>query len=136
MNLTLTRISYRSDGIFSTLADSNNNQIAIALEHAYQQQDGLYKPKLDKGVYTCVKGQHQLSSMKYQFETFEITNVVGHTNILFHQGNFNNDSEGCVLLGKSMAAYPGGEMITFSDKTFESFMQLQAKVSEFQLTVA
>lgn len=142
MNLTLTRTEYRSDGIFSELRDEDGNTIARTLEHAYLMggtgpgEGYTYIPKIPPGTYTCVRGPHRLHGMTADFETFEITGVVGHENLLFHWGNFNKDSEGCVLVGKSEAVGGGAHMVTASRDTFAAFMQLQDGLDSFQLTVA
>jgi hypothetical protein len=69
------------------------------------------------------------------FITFEITGVPGHTGILFHMGNYNQDSDGCVLLGESTVPDPDPTMITSSVLTFNQFMGSQTGVDTFQLTV-
>jgi hypothetical protein len=74
--------------------------------------------------------------MAQPFTTFEITGVPGHSNILFHIGNYNKDSEGCVLLGRGITeAQSGDQMITMSNTTFKYFMDNQAGVDTFILTV-
>lgn len=124
--MTLQRLEYKSDGIFGRLLDDAGGQIAVTLEHSY---DSL--PKIPKGVYTCIRGQHKLHGMTDTFETFEITGVAGHTNLLFHWGNYNSDSEGCVLLGQSRV----GDMVATSKVTFAKFMQQMDGINQFQLTV-
>lgn len=74
--------------------------------------------------------------MQQPFTTFEVMNVPGHTNILFHSGNFNSDSEGCILLGSGVKVLKNGEwMLVNSKSMFEDFMKTQDSVNEFQLTV-
>lgn len=74
--------------------------------------------------------------MTKDFQTFEIMDVPGHDNILFHWGNYNKDSEGCVLLGKAEVSQANGQhMITSSKETFDIFMKYLAGVNEFTLTV-
>lgn len=140
MNLTLTRTEKRDDGIFGILSDEAGLQVAVTLEHAYDAKlgNGSYAPKLPAGTYKCVRGPHRLHGMTADFETFEITKVPGHTGMLFHWGNYNRDSNGCVLLGRRRA--PVGvnnttDMITSSRNTFQKFMDLQRNVNEFTLTV-
>jgi hypothetical protein len=130
MNLTLTRQRYESWGIISELTDENDTQIAVTLEHAYPEDSG-FVPKIPVGTYSCQRGMHQLEGMTAPFETFEITGVTGHTNILFHVGNFNKDSEGCVLLGSAL----GAEMVSGSKTAFLNFMNIQENVDEFILEV-
>jgi hypothetical protein len=138
MNITLKRNEYIKDGIFGELLDENNYSFCVTLEHAYQQDDATYAPKLSPGTYDCVRGLHQLEHMTTPFETFEITNVPGHTNILFHVGNYNNDSEGCVLLGTKTGVSvinPPVQMILNSKVAFNNFVTLQQSINNFTLTV-
>jgi hypothetical protein len=136
MDLVLRRKQFRADGIFGELADANGKTIAFTLEHAYDDGNGSFVPKVQPGVYLCERGEHQLEHMAAPFSTFEITGVEGHTNILFHWGNFNRDSSGCVLLGTSMAAQSDGtQMITASRAAFEKFMNLQSDIPLFYLLV-
>lgn len=136
MNLRLVRNQFRPDGIFGEIIGNAGKILYFTLEHSYLQDDkSTYKPKLPNGVYTCKKGQHQLHSMNHPFTAFEIMNVPGHTNILIHVGNFNRDSEGCVLLGAAIAHSSYGQMITNSKVMFAEFMDMQNQVDSFQLTV-
>src|SRR6266481_1747921 len=111
--MKLIRTDKNYNGVFGILQDSDGNNLAVTLEHSY---DGI--PKIPNGTFTCVRGSHRLHGMTNDFITFEITGVPDHINILFHWGNYNKDSEGCVLLGKARV----GDTITMSRLTFESFM--------------
>lgn len=133
MNIILRRREYLQDGIFGDLLDENYAHVCVTLEHAYGPGP-IYTPKLPNGVYTCARGTHKLHN-GIPFETFEVMNVPGHDNILLHAGNYNKDSEGCVLLGQTEIQSSGHEMITNSKVTFEKFMQLQSGVASFLLTV-
>lgn len=127
----LKRKEYRDDGIFSELYNENDQLIAHTLEHSYNYN----KPKLYAGTFKCVRGMHQLHGMDHPFETFEITGVNGHTGILFHAGNWNADSDGCVLLGENVTLSPQGQMVTASRLTFGSFMSRLKGINEFELAV-
>lgn len=133
MDLVLQRLQLKPTGIFGSLV-SSDNVIAVTLEHAYLVSES-WQPKLPVGVYTCRRGLHQLDGMKSPFETFEVTDVPGHSGILFHVGNFNRDSHGCVLLGLAMIDDGRGEMISESKIAFQKFMQLQGREDSFRLTV-
>lgn len=126
MNLTLKRREYRDDGIFSDLFDERGIQVATTLEHSYARL-----PKIPPGAYTCVRSLHKLHGMTEPFETFEIQGVAGHQGLLFHWGNYNRDSEGCVLVGQAEV----GAMITESRKAFAAFLLMQAGLPSFTLTV-
>jgi Family of unknown function (DUF5675) len=124
----------RDDGIFSTLF-FNDEKFAVTLEHAFEDADGAYFPKLLRGAtYKCVRGPHQLEHGP-RFEAFEITGVPGHSGILFHVGNFNKDSDGCVLLGASLHTESSAWWIDDSLDTFKRFMAAVADVDEFDIIV-
>jgi hypothetical protein len=138
MKLTLKRNQYRSDGIYGELLDDRGSHLWVTLEHAYQVSDTprLFQPKVLGGSYDCVRGEHRLASMENPFITFEITGVEGHTDILFHMGNYNEDSHGCVLLGRQIGnRMNGGKMITDSKRSFEAFMTMLDGLDSFTLEV-
>ncbi len=137
MNLTLRRQFCRADGVFSTLDDETGKRLGWGLEHAYPTGAEQFGPKITPGKYACVRGLHRLADMKEPFQTFEIMGVAGHSNLLFHCGNFNKDSEGCILLGKAaqLGGAAGSDMVLHSKEAFADFMELQAEVAAFQLTV-
>jgi len=131
MDCTLSRKSFNSWGIISILTDVNMKQLAITLEHAYDDSNGNFTPKIPNGTYTCHLGTHQLGHGGPQ-ELFQVMDVPGHENILLHKGNKNNDSEGCILLGTILDA--SGFQILSSTEAFDAFMALQAG-QDFSLTV-
>lgn len=137
MNFTLTRTDFLSTGIFGQLVSDDNSLSFFSLERPYpvnhDSQVGavVWEPKVPAGVYPCLRGQHKLEGMTHSFETFEVTNVPGHTNILFHRGNFSSDSSGCILIGLGRDQ----TMITHSRDAFQLFMSIQDGINEFQLTV-
>lgn len=138
MNLILRRNKFQEDGIFGELLDDKFNFLCVTLEHAYPQEDGTFEPKLPPGEYTCVRGKnHRLESAKETFETFEVMDVPGHTGILFHIGNYNKNSAGCILLGtgEGWQQDQKKKMIVNSKVAFGKFMNYVEKVDVFTLTV-
>ena len=136
MNILHNR-EFRADGIFGDFTFAGDDHpFMVTLQHAYQQTDtGAWMPKVQPGTYTCVRGIHALHN-GIPFETFEITGVAGHSGILFHPGNFNADSEGCVLCGQTQLTQANGEdMITGSVVEFHAFMARLAGVDSFMLQV-
>jgi hypothetical protein len=135
MNLKLNRTQCSLYGIFGVLYDENMNSIAVTLEHAYVVGNA-FVPKLAAGTYTCKRGMHELKN-GIQFQTFEIMNVPDFqgnpvTGILFHVGNYNADSEGCILMGTTKLA----GCIVDSGVAFTRFINMQKDVDEFTLTVS
>jgi uncharacterized protein DUF5675 len=135
MNLTLKREVYGANGIFGSLFSIDNSILLFTLEHAYDD-GGEFVPKIPIGTYECVRGIHQLEPTSINpkpqpFSTFEITGVVGHTNLLFHTGNFNEDSAGCVLVATGRNEH----MLTNSREGFERFMDAQTGCDSFELIV-
>lgn len=140
MDLKSKRSLYHPDGIISNVFRPDGTQILVTLEHAYMVGAG-FAAKVKPGVYTCVRGTHALSDGK-PFETFEVTGVDGHTGILFHHGNFNEDSEGCILTGDAEARGPDPhgdgtlrDLVTNSNVAFQRFMAAQQGVDHFVLEV-
>lgn len=121
------------DGIFGEIEDAESGDfVFISLERSYN-----LKPKVPAGVYTCERGLHSLESNPTKFfQTFEVMNVQGHTGILFHVGNYNADSSGCILLGLGRGfTVAGGKMITNSRRAMDKFMEYQKNVDSFILTI-
>lgn len=136
MILTLTRKLYRNDGIFSDLTDEDGKLIAVALEHAYEREKypGLFLPKVRNGTYTCKREVHRLKN-GVPFWTYEVEGVKGHAGIVFHPGNYNDDSHGCILLGDKIVSDRGTAMILNSKVTFDKLMERLGAAQEFTLKV-
>lgn len=98
MILNLRRTERLVTGIIGELLTEDWKPLYFTLEHAYVDGDEFVS-KIPIGTYKCVRGEHTLEHHPEPFTTFEVTNVPGHTHILFHVGNINSDSAGCILLG-------------------------------------
>jgi hypothetical protein len=129
MNLKLVRNRIDSTGTYGQLFSEQGELICLTLEHAYLFDHGWY-PKVNDGTYICQRGDHILESGE-EIETFEIMNVPNHTGILFHRGNTENNSSGCVLLGSRLS----GNTLLNSTVAFNKFMALQDGVDQFTLLV-
>lgn len=80
------------------------------------------------GMYIC----ERTNSPKYG-ETFEVKDVLGRTYILFHWGNFNDNTKGCILLGEQFDFLNGEFAILTSKGAFKQFMDTLEGVDEFRL---
>lgn len=126
----------RLDGIFSELYKAKDI-FMVTLEHAYPNQ-ASWAPKIPRGAtYTCRRGLHSLDhyNQGMPFETFEILGIPGHTGLLFHPGNWNKDSNGCVLTGRYIRHDAAGWWVTQSVAAYSSFMADLMGQDEFQLRV-
>lgn len=133
MNIILHRTEESANGIFGVMTDEFGNQVCATIEHSFDSGlgNGSFSPKIPPGQYTCVRGMHQLAHMTHPFETFMVENVPNHTNILIHMGNYNADSDGCILVGEARI----GNMITNSLVWLAKFLDLQKGLDSFILTV-
>jgi uncharacterized protein DUF5675 len=129
ITLTLNRELFRSDGIFGALLKDDGMAICETLEHSFER-----KAALPSGTYVCERGLHRLAHGD-PFETFEVTKVPGHTGILFHRGNYNADSKGCILVGDWLVQSDPGDMISGSQSAFARFMHELDGVETFTLVV-
>ncbi len=129
--MKLIREEYGKYGIFGILAHDDGEELLLTLEHAYDHGGNTFISKVPIGTYECKRGIHQLGD-RPPFETFEITGVNGHTGILFHSGNTNADSNGCVLLGLSRNYYA----VLHSRDAFNKFMKVMEGIETFSLEVS
>lgn len=133
MKWTLIRKQYRPDGIFGELVSSDGAHFFHTLEHAYKVIDETnpgsieYAPKIPEGVHRCVlynSPKHgvmvplldNLEDPHDQDRKFEI-----------HIGNYNEDSEGCILVGLGIGfrdRLGKVKMLTSSKQAFEKLMSI------------
>ena len=124
--LTLKRVAILPDGAFGVLL-WDSRPFAVSLERTFD--DGKTKiPAI--GEFNCFRSRFHRGG----YDTFEIA-VSGHSRILFHRGNIETDSEGCVLIGEQFGILNGKPAILQSVLGFSEFMKLTQDVDQFQLTV-
>lgn len=124
MKCTLKRVRIDEFGILGLLEYALGT--LHTLEHNYNDE-----AKIPSGTYKCIRGIHHLGAALTPVETFEVTGVAGHTGLLFHTGNYNSDSNGCILLGQG----ENGHMIIGSRDAFKVFMASLEGINEFTLEV-
>lgn len=95
------------------------------------------KTRIPKGVYE-LKLRKELSplTMKYRgiFDWFdwhiEVTNVPGFNYIYIHVGNWEKDTDGCILVGKEM-----GWMVGKSKETYKKLYEIIRPVIETERVI-
>jgi Family of unknown function (DUF5675) len=132
VNFTLTRNTAGLYGIFGRLQADDHSWQCLTLEHAYDDGQSGFVPKLAPGTYTCVR----YLSPGHGYALFVVKDVPDFQGksvsfIELHVGNYNTDSKGCILLGYRL----GAGCILDSRIAFEAFMDLQKNVDSFTLTV-
>lgn len=100
------------------------------------------KSCIPDGTYTCRRVQSPTFG-----NTFEVTSVPGRSAILFHAGNTEEDTKGCLLVGtrfgmlkvkdEDTAGNPVVEKwaVVESAKAFKEFLALLTGVSQFTLEI-
>ncbi|MBI9080273.1 MAG: hypothetical protein JEY79_11110 [Pseudodesulfovibrio sp.] len=124
----LTRLEKSEDGTFGVLK-LDGKVFCVTLE----PPDKGNAPDIScipEGVYLCKK----VNSPHFG-PTYEIANVPGRTNILFHPGNIKRDTHGCILLGRHYGPCNGGRGVITSGATCRDFLAIAASVDEFELRV-
>ena len=89
----MRRVATGENGTFGVLIHENL-PFAVTLEREWLDNKQNISC-IPAGTYTC----QRIYSMKFG-ETFEVTNVPNRTHILFHKGNLDDDSHGCILIGE------------------------------------
>ena len=88
------------------------------------------KSSIPAQQYIC----ERYSSSKYP-DTFQIMNVPGRNYVLFHSGNINEHTQGCVLLAQYFGKLKNNRAVLNSGKTFDMFMKLMTNYDKFHLTI-
>lgn len=125
--MQLKRVAILKDGAFGVLMH-NAVPFAVTLERTYDPGNTV---KIGNGFHEC----HRSRYAKGGYDTWEIT-VPGHSRILFHKGNVELHSEGCVLVAESYAVFGDKPGVAMSGQGFEEFMKRTGDVDSFLLEVS
>ena len=128
MTLTLKRVARDDYGTFGVLIH-NDTPFAVTCEDLWRENSPNISC-IPVGMYRCVRVQ----SPKFG-NTFEVTGVEGRTHILFHKGNTEDDTHGCVLIGERFEALNGKTAVLDSGSGFGEFMRLMEDVDSFPLHI-
>jgi len=98
--IVLKRLSSTEHGTFGVLLISGI-PFAVTMERQWRDnQTGI--SCIPAGMYDC-----QRIVSPHFGETFEVMNVPGRSHILFHKGNIEDDSHGCILVGEQFETLHG-----------------------------
>ena len=90
------------------------------------------------GDYKClrcrVSPDYNGDSPKFG-NTFQVFDVEGRKKILFHKGNIEDDTHGCILVGEQFDYINGQQAVLASKHGFKELLNILADVDEFQLSI-
>lgn len=134
-DLELVRLCIGPDGAFGVIFIDGVPAGPVSLERTYplveNYPQGPQFVKIPAGLYRCQRTTYYAGG----YDTYEITGVVGHSRLLFHAGNVELDSEGCVLLGRRFGVLKGKPAVLESRDGFRDFLQLVHGRPSFDLLV-
>ena len=137
--ITLKRFPSTTEGTFGVIFEMSKGgewiPFCLSLERRWMNNE-KGKSCIPKGEFLCKRVQ----SPKFG-DTFEVANVINRSEILFHKGNLDDDSHGCILVGemfdpiydKAWQGYSPG--VAASGKGFEEFLGKLKGDAEFKLVV-
>lgn len=133
----LARVSYTVYGTFGVLLRETrgfaeeriNLPFCVTLENPWI--DNLPNVScIPLGLYLCKR----IDSPKFG-DSFEVTGVEGRTHIIFHKGNMELDTKGCILLGRAFGKLSNTPAILESNKAVFDFMAKLEGKNEFELAI-
>ena len=128
MKIKLIRISKLADAILGVLLFDDIARL-VTLELPYRDNNKDIS-SIPVGSYKC----KHVNSPKFG-KTWQVMNVPGRDNILFHRGNTARDTHGCILIGQKFGTEPGDTTIIHSTLGMELFMRYLENKTECNLTV-
>lgn len=143
MKLELIRVAYTPHGTFGVLLGEERVPFAVTLERPWLDNrpsvGDVPGSCIPEGAYRCLRCRRSpdygyKDSPKFG-DTFQVVEVPGRTTILFHKGNLDDDTRGCILVGEQFALVGGRPGIAASAAGFAEFLQRTAAVNEFELEI-
>lgn len=129
MRIDLLRVGQSIRGTFGVLR-YGQVPFALTLERPWEDNEQNVSC-IPAGRYVC----RRVRSMKFG-NTYEICDVPDRTHVLFHQGNYIADTQGCVLVGEEFSGTWDRPFIASSQRGFLEFMKLLQDMPEFDLVIS
>lgn len=134
-DLELVRVAVAPQGAFGVILVDGLPAGPVTLERTFPVIEsrplGPQIVKIPRGRYRCVRTWYNRGG----YETFEVTGVIGHSRLLFHSGNVELDSEGCILVGRRFGYLGGFLAVLDSHDGYRDFMHLVGGRPTFDLLV-
>ena len=133
--LELVRVGIYPVGAFGVLVWQRKPTGLLTLEPTYPldqlHPDGPQFVKIPAGRYRCERTVY----FRGGYDTYEVTGVLGHSRLLFHAGNVERDTEGCILVGQRIGLVDGVLGLLNSRLGFAELIQLLDGREAFDLLV-
>lgn len=138
MELVLKRVLFTDDGVIGVLINGNR-PLCLTLEREWKDNEkGL--SCIPEGRYLCQRVDTPMHGITYQ-----VLQVPNRDAILFHSGNTEVDSKGCILVGQMFGeleatdpASGNKEMqlaVLNSKAAFQDFMAVMDGRASFAITI-
>jgi len=125
MKVNILRIEETDQGIIGVML-IENKAFCCSLEPDNKDDE----PCIPEGNYTCKR----VISPKFG-DTFEVKDVPGRTHILFHKGNIEGHTLGCIIIGQYFGKLGENRAVLNSGNTFKRFMKTLDGIDSFKLRV-
>ena len=137
IHLTIHRVVTGDDGTFGVLL-AENKPFALTVER--QWLDNIRGqsciPTGEYNVKRCIASPEYGFKNSPRFgDTFHVQNVKDRSKILFHKGNVDDDSHGCIIVGEQFGTLHDDIAVLSSRQGFGEFMSLLKGQNEFELTI-
>lgn len=132
-SLIIRRITTGDQGTFGVLV-FEDIPFALSLErewlHNRPSVGDVPGSCIPAGEYICKR----VNSPRFN-NTFEVTDVPNRSHILFHKGNLDDDSRGCILVGEEFGQLGSSSGIKSSKAGYNEFMAIMSNDDEFRLII-
>lgn len=125
----LIRVEESVDGSFGVVL-LDGRAFCVSLEPE-DNGNAIGTSNIPHGVYRC----ERVVSPRFG-ETFQVTDVPGRSHILFHAGNTEDDTAGCILLARKFGVLGGKRGVLSSGVTFREFLSRFEGVRAFDLHIS
>lgn len=127
-SLIIRRIQTGENGTFGALI-FESIPFAVTLEREWLDNKSNISC-IPSGEYMC----ERVDSPRFG-DTFEVKDVKNRSHILFHKGNLDDDSYGCILIGESFGAVGNSSGIVDSRGGFNEFKAILSDDDQFRLII-
>ena len=122
-----------NDGTFGALLH-DNVIVCLILERKWKENKP-FESCIPASEYICRKVKDVSVSIGSNDYTYEIANVPDRYGILFHIGNIEDDTAGCLLTGEKVGTYKFKNAVLNSGSAFGKFIKYLGEDEIFHLEI-